>query len=142
MDTELEGEVRRAIASKVGVALLPPAETEALRMKVASAFEFDQEEVWWWTRTSAKRNAIEYGSQNGLQVLRTLLAQRARGLVSLFITDDEPPPWLCLRGELSAVVEVLEDIRFVEYFVTDDTLEWVVFDTHHNELVDYVGPSE
>ena len=55
--------------------------------------------------------------------------------VFLVPTDDESPPWPVFTGSIFYVIELLKEIRFFEYFLTDKNGTWVIFDTHHNTLV-------
>ncbi|MEL6194028.1 MAG: DUF6756 family protein [Bacteroidota bacterium] len=54
----------------------------------------------------------------------------------LFIpTDDEFFPWKIFEGEKRQLMELLEDLYYFEYFVTDRSFQKIVFDNHHNEII-------
>ena len=88
---------------------------------------------WWWDSLSCKCATIDYGDSDGLALVRSLLAQENSLIIA--ITDDEHPPWPALLGTTESVLGLLSELRFFEYFLTDQANNWVVFDTHHNSLV-------
>lgn len=100
---------------------------------VATKFVRDPHAKWWWTVLGDGTTTHRYGDQDGLEVLEALLP--AADEVTLVVTDDESRPWPALRGPLGELLRMLREMRYVEFFVVPPDTGWVVFDTHHNELV-------
>lgn len=53
----------------------------------------------------------------------------------LVVTDDERTPWPVYSGDTKAIIATLKESRFFEYILADPHLNWIVFDTHSNELI-------
>lgn len=134
MDSELIEHLTSAANARSGLRVLTPADAERVRIAVASRFGFDPEKVWWWTSEGSRGQARRYEGSDGLGELRRALAEMEAPLY-LVATDDSGPPWLCIEGTAEALIELVGETRFFEYFVVDRELTQVVFDTHHNTLV-------
>ncbi len=116
-----------------GIRMLDPEEAAAAVERVAERHVLDRHRRWWWEALVPPVERIAYGSGDGLALLESRLG-RARVLL-LAATDDEPPPWSVVCGTTRQIVELLRDCRWFEFWVSDDAASFVVFDTHHQELV-------
>ncbi|MEQ8766539.1 MAG: hypothetical protein RL885_21680 [Planctomycetota bacterium] len=129
-----EHQIREACSRHSGLAVLSDATLALALDRVADRFVNERDRVRWWTSLKGDIEVDSYGTADGL----TLLRERLRGVSSeltLVITDDDPPPWLGIRGELPELLSLLADLPCCEFFVFDDRQEWLLFDTHHNELI-------
>ncbi|WP_089727412.1 DUF6756 family protein [Candidatus Thiosymbion oneisti] len=88
---------------------------------------------WWWENLRGESVTIQYGDNDGLSVVSDLVGRA--GSVFLVPTDDENPPWPIFIGHIEKIIDLLRELRFFEYFITDKNNTWIVFDTHHNTLV-------
>lgn len=80
--------------------------------------------MWWW----------RLKSDNLTELLRSLIGTDD-GQAYLLVTDDEPPPWPIYQGPWSALIGVVLEQHFFEYALVASDLSWIVFDTHHDELI-------
>jgi len=79
---------------------------------------------------------MNYDGADAFSVLRSNIGDLE--LVRLVVTDDEPQPWPVFEGPLEEILVVLQETRYFEYFLVpgvNDGGRWIVFDTHHNQLV-------
>jgi hypothetical protein len=115
--------------------VLTAQETSTLIQGIAQSLAMGPPQKWWWAGLASSR-AIPYEDGKGLDVVARIAAI-ASGPLFLVATDDEPPPWIALSGPLSSLRQLLEQARYFEFFIVDSTMRWIVFDTHHNEVVVY-----
>lgn len=133
IDPELTDTIRRTIQIFPGVKELPAVEAAELLSAAAKRHLMDPAQLWWWMTPSGAHQTIHYGDSNGLDKVADIVP--ARGLAFLAVTDDEPRPWPVFEGTTGELIAVLRKVRFCEYFLGAVDLEWLVFDTHHNDLV-------
>jgi len=82
---------------------------------------------------SVPAKTISYGDEDGLEIIGRVIPNNPE--VILFVTDDESRPWPAFKGHLSNILTLIGEVRFFEYILTDEKLDWLVFDTHYNALV-------
>ena len=133
LDAELIAEVRSTVRDFPDVRELPQHEASEVIHEAGKRHIVDVDRVWWWTSLRGECPSLSHEGSDGLEVLGSLLPLDA--IAYLVITDDEPPPWLVLRGRSSELLAVLRDLRFCEYFIVSSEYDWIVFDTHDNTLV-------
>ena len=134
MDAELSGAISSCVATRPETALLKADEAEVLRTEIAHRFGFSDRELWWWEHLGSPVRSVAYSDGEGLRLLSAVLPPRTRRAF-LFVTDDDPPPWLCVSGPPHALLDLVAQLRFFEFFILDEDMTWIVFDTHHNTLV-------
>lgn len=139
MDQELLESIRSYVAACPGLRALTTDESERLRLLVCSRFAIDGETCWPWESVSGRALTLVYPDGAGLDLLKWTLPPTA-DLLYLFVTDDELPPWGCVVGKLTELIEMLNEQHLFEFFIVDSGLTWIVFDTHHNTLVSYGLP--
>ena len=134
LDSTLVQEVRAIVDKHEGLVMLGSLEAESVVTKVADKFVDDLDQVWWWT--SLKEEAITLPCEEDIDfaLLKEVLKD-ATAEVLLVVTDDEPRPWLVFGGQFEAIVSVLSELRFFEFFITNRDCDWLIFETHHNALV-------
>jgi len=132
--SDLYEAISQYVATNDTVTVLGEVDAEQLRRNVRDRFGLQEELVWWWEGLSTKASSISYGSEDGLDVLISVLPTTAENLY-LFATDDEAPPWVCVSGTGQALVALLRELPCFEFFVVDAMLTWIVFDTHQNQLI-------
>lgn len=133
IDSELLGDIRKVILEIGGVYELPGDEAETFCQRLASRYVGDRKQRWWWATLAQPSCVLRYGDRDGLAMLYNLLASKP--VIYLGVTDDEEGPWPVIVGDSRTICALLREVRFFEYFVADPDFNWVVFDTHHNELV-------
>jgi len=136
MDDELVKSIRDYVFASREVMALDDDKAEKLRLLVADRFNLPRNHVWWWESLPKAAVCLSYGGgDEGLERLSTVLPAGAS--LRLFATDDSLPPWPCVCGTSTALIDMLREQRFFEYFIVDPELNWIVFDTHHNVLMAY-----
>jgi hypothetical protein len=132
MDAELMAELDSFVSVNPEVRWLEERKAISAIEALANRFEIPRTQVWWWEGREHARK-IQYSEVDGLAVLEGLVVPDSH--VLLLVTDDEPPPWPSIEGPLGLLMALVRKQRYFEFFVTDPGTDWVVFDTHHNELV-------
>jgi hypothetical protein len=141
MNDELQDEIRRGLRVATGVTALSSAQSLAFVGRVGSKFVEDASSVLWWESLSRMPTVLPYGSESWLDVLRQALGVRGKRFL-LAITDESPPPWSVFEADLDSLLHFLCELRYCEYFVSNPELDWVLFDTHHNEIILCDSPDE
>ena len=124
--------LEQLVSSSADLRILSEEESTALTKRIADAFVADERAVWWWDALCVPSYQLPYGHDR--QELLNALLYRERRLF-LAVTDDDPPPWTWIEGSSQAVLDLLGESPFFEYFLTDPTASWILFDTHHNQFV-------
>jgi hypothetical protein len=136
MDQELLDQIRDSMRSQKHTRELNAESANAAIALIASRFIENPKKLWWWESVKSPVLRIEYGDSLPYPKIQQLLGEG--NVVRLIVTDDEPLPWPVLEGPLNEILHIIEDQRFFEYFLVpavSDTPGWIIFDTHHNELV-------
>ena len=134
MDEDLRKEIDQLVGSIAGLRILLDHEAAPLLKALKSAFVGDEKSVWWWESLKVPCRSIEYDSEKSLDSLKSLLSEKG-DILLLAVTNDDPPPWKVVEGRLDDLLEFVGELRYFEYFVTDASAAWIVFDTHHNQFV-------
>jgi hypothetical protein len=135
LDKDLHDSIAGFVSSgHAGLTILDEAQAASLVGKVAERFVNDPNALWWWNSLAEEPREIAYGDTDGLQKIERLL-EKATTPVYLAVTDDEHPPWLVVRGELSDIIALLREQRAFEFFIVDESRSWVIFDTHDGCLI-------
>ena len=119
------------------------SDTWLLVRSVADRFGLDAGATWMWaSRDVVPSERVDYGADNGVwpSALARLVGARSSEPI-LVLTEVEGPP-IAVRGPLDGLLTFLHELPPLECFFVDDTLDWVVFDTHHDELILFLRPDE
>jgi hypothetical protein len=142
INAELTAELEAVFAKVGNVAQLVDIEAERWLRNVAGVYVTTdgRDRAWWWKSLAVPCRHIRY-EDDGLSVLRDLLKDRTidTDKVFLVVTDDSPPPWSIYVGVTDDLLRGLRHCRFFEFFLAAQDVGWIIFDTHHSELV-VVGP--
>lgn len=134
ISADLEASVRDYVRRHEALELVLPTTLEELTETVAEAFVQDRDSLWWWDALAVRSASDSYGENDGLARVQDMLNGLA-GRLFVVVTDDERPPWLGVRGKLQPLLMMLREHHFFEYFIVDESVSWILFDTHHNTLV-------
>jgi len=135
ISTELATSIHDYAEQRPALIALNSDEVERVTALVAAAFVREPNCRWWWETLAVPASAHPYDLEiDGLRWVEQLLGTFS-GPFTLVITDDQFPPWEAVRGSLDGLVAMVGDHRCFEYFIVDDSLSWILFDTHHNDLV-------
>lgn len=134
MDSELRKEIHQALTKNGNISEQKQKVASELADEVAKRFLRDRSMVWWWEALLHTPVVIEYGEGVSWPLVKRIV-QNDTQIIYLFVTDDDPEPWQVLKGTLHDIGLFLAELWRVEYFITDENLSWLIFDTHHNSLV-------
>ncbi len=133
MSNELKTAIR-AVANEVPtVKELTALEASRLTDRVAQEFVADPNRIWWWEALKVPSRTLNYGEEAGLEKIASMLDPAS--VVTMLVTDDNPPPWPAFKGPLSEILHVIGEQWFFEYLLVGEAGDWCIFDTHHNSLV-------
>jgi hypothetical protein len=123
------------IATKCqGIRLLDATEVQQITEKVANCFIKDKNHLWWWESLSQSPTIIKYDNSEFLEVIGGFLGHKS-GALCLILTDDEFPPWCGIAGESEDMLAAIQELPAIEFFIVPQDIGWIVFETHHNELI-------
>lgn len=134
MDEELRKELSLALQHIGGVRLLKQDEADELIEKARGAFVADPGRLWWWESVSSPCSSRTYGESDVSKILLASLREKGPQFY-MVITDDQPRPWAVVSGDLDGLIKVIQGTRPFEYFLMDESIAWILFDTHHNSLI-------
>jgi hypothetical protein len=120
-------------ASRIGLVVLEDQEFSYLIDGIRRRYLASRPSIWWWDSLKVPSRRIDYGDNSGLARLRAILPDR-NDLV-LVATDEVAVPHGGVRGSAVQLVQLVGDCSGFEFAVVPPDLEWIVFDTHHSELV-------
>jgi hypothetical protein len=133
VDEDLAADIERFCRQMAPrVRILSKEETSALVNRIGERHRLGLARNWWWDGIVGA-NVVSY-NDCGLSTLARLIPAASAPLY-LVITDDESPPWMAVAGLWGDICHLLEENRYFESFVVNDACTWVVFDTHHNQLI-------
>lgn len=130
---ELTAELTNA-ARRRSLEILNDEQTERLLEETAQRFSIDANRIWWWENL-AGAITVPYEEDHAWAALDRWVDRFGAKKLVLVATGDEAPPWLGVRGNWPALRDLLKDLPYFEFFIVDDAVSAVIFDTHHNALV-------
>jgi len=134
VDKHLISDIHEYAERHPGLEFLDANAAELLRKEVGRRFAFPENHRWWWQTVPSAARIVSYAEGEGLKKLRAMVGAQT-GHVCLFVTDDEDPPWPCVKGSIEDAITMVGEQRFFEYAIVDINMTWIVFDTHMNTLV-------
>lgn len=134
IDRALGLEIEAALRTIPTLSIVPEVELRGRLAAIAKQYVKDPESIWWWECLKAPSRTISYGEDDGLKILEQLVPDQS-DIVTLVATDDQPQPWVGIEGDIRSLCKLIGECRFFEYIVFPESCEWVIFDTHHNQLV-------
>ncbi|MCX7180730.1 MAG: hypothetical protein NTX56_18855 [Proteobacteria bacterium] len=133
LDITTENAIQEALDAVSNVSRLDPELSTRLIADFAAKYVADTAATWWWTSLQVPFDSVDYGENAGISLIEALLDKLPE--VAVTITDDEWPPWPILMGTGRDICDFIAELPCVEYFAFSSTMNWAVFDTHHNSLV-------
>lgn len=135
MGYSLIGDIQAEIDKLEDCSFLPDQDGRGLILKLAEKFSFDLDQRWIW---DSNRSGEIYDYNNGPDRWKTVfreLLSRFSDRIFLVVSDDEFYPWKALQCKRDDCINLLSELPSFEYFIFDEFMKTVVFDTHHNCLV-------
>ena len=89
--------------------------------------------IWWWQHFLEPR--YSFHSKDVFEVLLKLIDNNE---IVWFIIEDKRKEqehfWL-YEGKISAIISILKELHFEEYYIVSKKFEWIVCENHHNLLI-------
>lgn len=134
MDRELLVSLCAAAERMSDVKPVDNRESERIIKDVASKHISDPDVILWWTALRKQPYVVYYEENKEIQILNQIIEHNLS--IELIVTDeDDPRSGAAFRGKFDQIMEVVNEQRYFEYFLTPPDHSWLVFDTHHNELI-------
>jgi hypothetical protein len=132
VDWSLKSELREAVGRHPGARLLAAGESGRIVAAAATAFLTEPAAIWWWAALREPALSCPYHG-NGLDTVAALLPKEVRGATLLLIATSElARPAGVIEGRWEVLRQVIEDLSYFEFVLTDAEMQWAVLDTHHN----------
>jgi hypothetical protein len=115
--------------------LLSDKPAAALLHALSKKFDFNYQQRWIWENLQP---VIVKKYDQSPAVWRAAVfsfLEKFDRRLYLVATDEEYYPWPVFHCANTMLLPLLTDLRFFEYFVFDESMNCVLFDTHHNELL-------
>jgi hypothetical protein len=112
---------------------LPSADAQNAILVTEETFVTRKNARWWWEHLSPEFSCASSSEVSDGYRLLPIICPDAD--VWLFASDDEDPPWPVFSGRPSEFSAVIAECRHFEYALASPSLDWIVFETHHNILV-------
>lgn len=88
---------------------------------------------WWWSSFLEPKHYFH--PENVFKTLPLLIDNKE---TVYFIIEDERKEkenfWL-YEGKLPAIISVLKELPFAEYYIVSKKLDWIICENHHNYLI-------
>lgn len=133
MAYKLIGEIAAALRDIPSGQMVPAEEAHALITSMAGKYGIDLDTLFPWEKLEGI--VYPYGDPSGWGLLLSSMLGVFSGDVWLAVTDEQHYPWPVVKLPAGEVQHLLLELPYFEYFVFDDAMERVVFDTHHNSLI-------
>lgn len=115
------------------VRLLPPAEAERKIYMVQERFVAEPTARWWWDSLRKDLSVVTTNPiHQGYRYLPSLCPDMEAWL---FASDDEFAPWPVFSGTPSVFSAIIGECHYFEYAIASPSLDWIIFDNHHNILI-------
>ncbi|WMS86585.1 DUF6756 family protein [Pleionea litopenaei] len=88
------------------------------------------ERIWLWE--AIEEPYASYQPDDGIEELNSLLCHSD---TYWFIASDEDGKYWVLEGTGEAIVSVLSETRYFEYYITNKEISWLICENHHGVMV-------
>ena len=133
MDQDLLDNITAALADVPSARVLSPSGAEGLLTRLAVAYELEVQELFPWDLAGA-RAVYAYDLPASWELLFPPLLDLLQEEVYLAVTNEEGYPWAVVAMPSAYVVELLLELPYFEYFIFDEGMDRVVYDTRQEML--------
>lgn len=117
--------------SPYGIKLLSIEEANLYNEKIKTSFSLNYQKLFIWDEIKKMSELIPYTNSNWNE-LALVNFNRLKKDIFLVVSDEEYFPWQIINGSTNSILEFIIEQPFFEYFVFDQNLEILIFDTHDN----------
>ena len=101
---------------------------------LANIFSFDLSNKYLWEDAYIKEK-IAYADSYEWEVSLSALLKSFSERIYLVVTDDDFYPWAVFNCKAESIVDILKEQQYFEFFIFDKSMNYILFDTHANELL-------
>ena len=130
---ELSEEIDRLSSSIKSVHKINQSKAKIIIDHVFSEYIKDRSKIWWWESLKREFILIDYKDELGWDYISNLVDRNE--MAYFIVTDDEPEPWPVYKGSVKDIIFLLREMWRFEYIVVSENISWIIFDTHHNNLI-------
>ena len=135
MDNELIIEINKFIKTKkIDCYSVRESSSKTMLEDLASIFSFDLSNKYLWEDAYIKEK-IAYTDSSEWEVSLSALLKKFSERIYLVVTDDNFYPWTIFDCEVESIIYILKEQQYFEFFVFDESMKYILFDTHANELL-------
>jgi hypothetical protein len=103
--------------------------------KLADRFSFNLNYRWLWDNGHSAISQRYDNNYSEWEAQLSLLLQNFETRIYFAVTGDEFHSWPIFDCPQDLLIEILKEQTPFEYIVFDESMKYVLFDTHHNELI-------
>jgi hypothetical protein len=133
MDQELLDNMTALLEDVPSAGVLSPSEADGLLARLASGYELEVRQLFPWDLAGA-RSVYAYDLPSSWELLFPPLLDQLQDAVYLAVTSEEGYPWAVVAMPSAYVVDLLLELPYFEYFIFDEGMDRVVYDTHQEML--------
>jgi hypothetical protein len=134
MDQDLITEIKNFIETEnLDCVVVSEHETANLVENLAKHFGFDLSHRYLWEGVCMQER-IAYNDYNWEKLMFKLFG-KFQERVFLVVSDDDFYPWIIFNSKKELIINLLKAQRYFEYFIFDQSMSHVLFDTHDNQLL-------
>jgi hypothetical protein len=115
--------------------LISEENAKVLIEKLSKKFSFDLSNRYLWENLSIKESYVYTNENSEWEILFSKLLQKFEDIIFLVITDDDFYPWPIFECKKHLIVKILNEQQYFEFFIFDNLMKILLFDTHENELI-------
>jgi hypothetical protein len=134
MERDLLDDITTALDGVPSWRVLPAEEATGLLDRLAARYGMDPGKASMWEMPGA-RALYPYDLPGSWELMLGSLLDIFSDVVYLVVTDGVAAPWPVIALPPGYLLGLLPELPGFEYFVFDEAMERVVFDTHQGELV-------
>jgi len=134
MDTLLMDDIKLALGGAPSWRVLPEEEAEELLGRLVARYGIDLKARLPWEMPGA-RAIYPYDLPASWELMLSSLLDIFSDVIYLVVSNEDAAPWPVIAMPPGYLLELLPELPPFEYFVFDDAMERVVFDTHDNSLI-------
>ncbi|MBS5775023.1 MAG: hypothetical protein KHW84_18545 [Enterobacter cloacae] len=135
-NSELRAEIEDAF-SKAGIDDYVVVNATAIIEKIKKNYVSGNPRAWWLSLEN-KIDTLHYEDNAGYKYVSEIVENKfsqAHNSYVFFLADEDNEQMYLYKTPLSALVFVIEQCRYFEYYVVSEELAWLVCENDHGEII-------
>lgn len=134
--SELRAEIEDAF-SKAGINDYIVVNATAIIKKIKKNYVSGNPRAWWLSLKN-KIDILHYEDDSGYKYITEIVENKfsqAHTSYVFFLADEDNEQMYLYKAPLSALVFVIEQCRYFEYYMVSEELSWLVCENDHGEII-------